>query len=49
MNDALNENLLSKVSYLVPLNKLAPDRQLRLLEQSDVIELKKKRHFVPAG
>lgn len=49
MNDALNDTLSSRVGYLVPLNKLAPDRQARLLEQSEVIELKKKDTLFKQG
>ena len=37
------ETLEARVGFLVPLNKLPPERQFKLLEQSEVLKLKKKQ------
>lgn len=43
------DELLSRISFLVPLNKLPPERQSRLLEQSEVVKLKKKQTLFKQG
>jgi len=43
------ETLEARVGFLVPLNKLPPERQFKLLEQSEVLKLKKKQTLFEQG
>ncbi len=43
------ETLEARVGFLVPLNKLPPERQSKLLEQSEVLKLKKKQTLFKQG
>ena len=43
------DTLQSRLDFLVPLNKLPPDRQSRLLEQSETLGLKKKQTLFKQG
>ncbi len=44
-----DDTLQARLDFLVPLNKLPPDRQQRLLEQSGVLDLKKKQTLFKQG
>lgn len=48
MADA-DELLTERITYLVPLNKLSTERQHKLLEQSEVVELRKKQTLFEQG
>ena len=43
------ETLEARAGFLVPLNKLPPERQFKLLEQSEVLKLKKKQTLFKQG
>ncbi|MGE0482747.1 MAG: cyclic nucleotide-binding domain-containing protein [Gammaproteobacteria bacterium] len=47
--NADHDLLASRASFLSPLNKLSADRQARVLEQSDVLALRKKEHVFEQG
>ena len=44
-----DDTLQARLDFLVPLNKLPPDRQSRLLERSGVFDLKKKQTLFEQG
>lgn len=44
-----DDTLQARLDFLVPLNKLPPDRQSRLLERSEVLDLKKKQTLFEQG
>lgn len=48
MSDTL-EAIESRLEFLMPLNKLPADRQRRLLEQSDIVKLRKKETLFKQG
>lgn len=44
-----DDTLRERITYLVPLNKLSAERQSRLLDQAEVIELRKKQTLFEQG